>query len=430
MRVAVFHPGTQHSYQSALAFQEADCLAWYATGVYYDPERWPFRAARWMPPSLRAALERESRKRHLPDLDRGRIITRSGREWCVLLAQRLRMLQGLAPRVIHWRNRRFSSWAGRCALGTADTVYGYDTSSLEAFRIAREHGLRTVLDQSGSSWPFVRQALQTETEVYPDYMQGILRRTLRASRLNEERYVAELALADVILVGCSFAAETLPEGVGREGRTWVVPYGATLPPDPRPQPDPPADGRTRLLYAGAISPAKGVYYLLEAMRLLGSQNLSLDLVGRLDLDPRLFGPYRKWVRHTPHVPRQELDRLYAAADAFVFPSLTEGFGIVLIEAAAAGLPLIATTSTGAPDLVGDSGCGFLVPPRDPAALAERIDYVASHRQERLEMGRRARQRARLFTWEAYRRRLRETVLPEGPEPHQANGSLPEKGFPV
>jgi glycosyltransferase involved in cell wall biosynthesis len=306
----------------------------------------------------------------------------------------------------------------------ATTVYGYDTSSAEAFRVARDHGLRTVLDQSGSAWPYVRRALEAEVEVYPDFARGPLRRTLHAARLNEERYLTELQLADMVLVGCSFAASTLPSGMGPETGPRVVPYGANLPPEAAPSPGGSSRGPVRLLYAGAISAPKGVHYLLEAVRLLASRNIRVDFVGRLDLDPRVFEPYREWVRHIPHVPRHELERLYAAADAFVFPALTEGFGIVLIEAAAAGLPIIAATSTGAPELIGESGCGFLVPPRDPEALAERIEYVATHPQERTEMGRLARERARLFTWAAYRRRLRDTVLPTGPQAEPASEEGP------
>ena len=43
MRIGVFHPGTQHSWQTALAFQEAGMLGWYATSAFYDPARWPYR---------------------------------------------------------------------------------------------------------------------------------------------------------------------------------------------------------------------------------------------------------------------------------------------------------------------------------------------------------------------------------------------------
>jgi hypothetical protein len=59
MRVGVFHPGSQHSLETALAFQESGELAWHATSAYYDPARWPYRIERLVPASLAARLNRE-----------------------------------------------------------------------------------------------------------------------------------------------------------------------------------------------------------------------------------------------------------------------------------------------------------------------------------------------------------------------------------
>src|SRR5258708_22537357 len=66
--VGVFHPGTQHSWQTALAFQEGGTLRWLATSVFYDPRRWPHRIERFLPPPLAARLHREFSRRHSPPL--------------------------------------------------------------------------------------------------------------------------------------------------------------------------------------------------------------------------------------------------------------------------------------------------------------------------------------------------------------------------
>ena len=408
-RVAVFHPGTQHSYQSALAFQEADCLAWFATGVYYRPGRWPYSLARVLPAAKRQRWERRFGQRRLEGLSDERLVTRGGHEWLVLAAQQWGSTGGWATRMIRTRNRAFARWAGRRAVGTADVLYGYDTASLEAFRIAREHGLRTVLDQTGSYWGHVAEVLRREAEAHPEFAAAGTAGMIENATANAPRFDAELALADQVLVGSSFAAGTLPASRLRPGSLHVVPYGADVPAEPPPaRPDRKV---IELLYAGGLHAAKGIYYLLEAMRRLESPNVRLTLVGRLAIDRRALDPYRSWITYVPHVPRPELFRMYGEADAFIFPALCEGFGIVLIEAAAHGLPLIAATSTGAPDLIGNSGCGILVPPCDADALAAAIDRFASlPAGARAEMGRGARERAKGYSWAAYRRRLREVVL--------------------
>jgi glycosyltransferase involved in cell wall biosynthesis len=103
------------------------------------------------------------------------------------------------------------------------------------------------------------------------------------------------------------------------------------------------------------------------------------------------------------VPRVELREIYRQADVFVFPTLVEGMGIVVLEAMASGLPVI-TTPNGPGDIVRDGVDGFLVPPRDVDAIVERLERLRADPQLRQEMARNARIRAQEFTWDAYRKK--------------------------
>jgi glycosyltransferase involved in cell wall biosynthesis len=86
-----------------------------------------------------------------------------------------------------------------------------------------------------------------------------------------------------------------------------------------------------------------------------------------------LGSVRPQVRIAGYVPDADLPLYFAAADAFVLPSLLEGFGIPLVEAMAAGLPVITTTGCAASEIVGDAG--LVVPPGDSVALAFALDRV-------------------------------------------------------
>jgi glycosyltransferase involved in cell wall biosynthesis len=108
------------------------------------------------------------------------------------------------------------------------------------------------------------------------------------------------------------------------------------------------------------------------------------------------------VRFVSGLPEEELVSLYAGAEAAVVPSLYEGFSLPAVEAMACGVPLVATSAGGLPEVVGADGeCALLVPPGDDAALAHGIARVLDDAGLRRQMGERGRARVLgCFTWEA------------------------------
>jgi glycosyltransferase involved in cell wall biosynthesis len=98
-------------------------------------------------------------------------------------------------------------------------------------------------------------------------------------------------------------------------------------------------------------------------------------------------------------PRAELAPLYAEADVFAFPTWREGFPNVVLEAMAAGLPLVATPVGAIPDVVREGDEALLVPARDPDALAAALQRLVSDAALRRAMGARARERALSFSRE-------------------------------
>ena len=102
-----------------------------------------------------------------------------------------------------------------------------------------------------------------------------------------------------------------------------------------------------------------------------------------------------------------------AADFFCLPTLSEGLGTSILEAMAAGLPVVATRTGGVPEIVEEERTGVLVPPSDPAALSDAMVRVASDADLRASMGALGRERAERFsadrtaqlTWDVYRSAL-------------------------
>jgi glycosyltransferase involved in cell wall biosynthesis len=102
------------------------------------------------------------------------------------------------------------------------------------------------------------------------------------------------------------------------------------------------------------------------------------------------------VRFTGYV--HDMASLYAAIDVLAAPSRSEGFGLMLVEAMAAGVPIVASTAGAIPEVVGD-GPALLVPPRDPDALAGALVRVLRDRDAAAAMGAAGRDRAAAFSWD-------------------------------
>jgi glycosyltransferase involved in cell wall biosynthesis len=162
----------------------------------------------------------------------------------------------------------------------------------------------------------------------------------------------------------------------------VIPSGVDLPARVGEEADPP-----EVLYAGRLSPEKGVLELVEA-----THGLNLVVAGDGPLRARVPGAQG-------FVPHDELQRLYARAAVVACPSRREGFGVACLEAMAHGRPVVATGVGGLRDLVVDGETGVVVPPRDPGALRSALERLLADRELRRRLGAAGRERARQeFSW--------------------------------
>lgn len=145
----------------------------------------------------------------------------------------------------------------------------------------------------------------------------------------------------------------------------------------------------RILNVGRFGVEKGLGDLIDACgRLDLDHELTLAGGGPLEAELRKRGGDR--VRFVPPQPRAMLGAVYAAHDVFCSSSLSEPFGTVLLEALVSGLPVIATAVGGTPEIVEDGLNGLLVPPRDPAAMANAIRRLAADEDLRQRLAANAR----------------------------------------
>lgn len=406
LRVGVFHPGTQHSWQTALAFQESGQLGWYATSIFYDPARWPYRIEGLLPQPLSARLHREFSRRHLPALQTQHVRRLSHWEWFEAALRRAGK-RGAARWVDRHGNAAFAKSVIRLIEGEpVDTVWGYDTFALEVFRWAKSRGIRCVLDQTIGHCASLDRVMRRERERHPEFFLDSYRPVTPAEidRQNEE-----LALADLVVAGSAFCASTLVEHGCPPSKIRIVPYGydETLFPSERAAETSMPELPLRFLFVGAIHARKGVAHLLKAFQDISPELASLTLVGGCAVPAAALQPYGRRVHYVRSVPRREVVKHFLAADCFILPSLFEGSAIVLREAAAAGLGIVQSRAAG--DGVSDGRNGEILDEVSPNAIRSAVLGITENRDE-LRRWQQASWDMRLeHTWQRYRERARTLI---------------------
>jgi len=310
------------------------------------------------------------------------------------LASAIRTLPGEAPRLASYLlGDSFYDRMASMHIRDADIFHVFNNQGLRSIRMAKARGAVTVVARSSAHARAQERILTGESR----FAKG----TTKLSRLLVERHIAEYDLADFIFVPSKFVWETMvQEGVSEEKLRRVhLGFDPT-----RFYPGEKKDDVFRIMYAGGLSLQKGIPYLMEAFAEMNLPNSELLLVGDAYPDARAaLREYSGLFRHMRFVPQHELVYYYQQASVFVLPSLQDGFGMVVYEAAGCGLPVIITENVGAEVRHGEDG--FVVPIRDANALAEKLRFFHEHPEERKRMGRAACDYVQQFTWQNYHREV-------------------------
>jgi starch synthase len=284
-------------------------------------------------------------------------------------------------------------------------VYCYEDGALETFRSSERLGIRRIYDLPIGYWRAARRILSGEAARRPEWAGTI--GGLRDSCEKLERKDAELRLADRILVASSFTARTLEECPFAIAPVIVAPYGSD---EPRSDPAPVRrDGPLRVLFVGSLSQRKGIAEVFDSVGAMG-RHAELTVIGRKTGAPcKPLDEALARCRWIPSMPREAILEEMRSHDVLLFPSLFEGFGLVVTEALSQGLPVITTAHTCGPDVIEDGVEGFLVPVSNPEAITEKLDWLDRDRGRIQAMREAAMKKARELSWADYRRRIVEVV---------------------
>ncbi len=391
------------AYQAVVGMSRSGLLGGFVTSCYYNPAGAFARLLRHIAPRRFARIERVLVRRHDPEIPSGRVQPIPSFDLALRLEGFLaRKSPRLKRAVARWRAARFDAAVARVIRrDRPDAILIFsDVGSQTTLPLCKNLGIPTVLSMVHGDVREEAELLKTEGAAAADFMPIYLGDgTLDRDELAwlHRRRLRDIALADRVLVPSEHIASALVRHGMPRDRISVIPYAADC---RRFRPFPKAEqSNCTFLFAGGITQRKGIKYLLEAWRKIRRPGWTLQLLGPLPRDASPLAPYLDLVEPLGRVSHAEMPERMAAADVFVFPSLFEGSAVVTYEALACGLPSVVTPSAGS--VVRDGVEGFVVPPRDVDALAERMERLGRDPVLRARMARAARARALEYDWPRY-----------------------------
>lgn len=382
--------GPRDRYQSALALRENDALEALVTEAYFSG----FWARTGL---LGKHFHRFAKARHHADIPAGKAVRSYGAFVRTLQARFDRRKD--SPHFAA-ADRLLSEKAGQVALRRQAPLIAYSYYADAAFRRMEGSGLPRVLFQVHPNGKYLRKLFQEEIEKVPEAKASLMEETEMSPlfRHNDEAF----AMADAVICASSFTKHSLA-AAGSTKPAHVVGYGVDLELFSARVVAPAARALT-VGFVGALSQRKGARYLLAALAALPRGSARLILYTRASVDRDLIRGFESVdVEIRGGLTDAELAADLKRCDLVALPSIAEGFGLVILEAMACGVPVLCTTSTGGADFLRHRQNGLLIEPGSKDAILRELEWALTHRDGLFQIGQAARAEAEKHTWAAYRR---------------------------
>jgi glycosyltransferase involved in cell wall biosynthesis len=326
----------------------------------------------------------------------------------IIPVEKIKTMAGLAFPLKLWQSRAhiwnnfFDEWVAYRIRNSRSRVFiGWSGMSLHSIRAAKRKGMTTILERGSSHILYQDRILQEEYRRF-------------GKKFSVHPYVIKKELleyqeADFISIPSTFVKNTfLEEGID-ENKLFVNVYGAG---DGFQRVEKAAatdEGKFRIIYLGRLSIQKGLIYLFEALRSLSIPESKFEVwfIGGIDDE---FKPYCEQLRQANwtffgHLDHNALPAYLAKGSVGVFPSIQDGFGMVILQMLAAGLPVIATMNTGGQDVIENGKNGFIIPIRSSESIKEKLEYLFFQRDILRSMSITGREVINQnFSWDSYGKR--------------------------
>mgnify|MGYP002534101448 CR=1 FL=1 len=285
-------------------------------------------------------------------------------------------------------------------------IYAYEDLALHTFSIAKKYNIKCLYDLPIGYWRAMRYFLNEDREKNPEWAMTL--GGFNDSPKKLQRKDKELQLADKIYVASSFTKKTLEMYPGKLADIKVIPYG--FPPVNMDRKyDNIRNRKIKVLYVGGLTQRKGISYFFEALKGL-EDKIEVTVVGKGDLNKCLaLKEALSKVNYIPSLPHDGILKLMANQDLFIFPSLFEGFGLVITEAMSQGTPVITTDRTCGPDIIHSGKDGWIVEAGVSKPIKDLLLQFISDPGKLTKAGQLARETASKRAWDVYEKELADSV---------------------
>ena len=408
-KIIVAHPGKQHSYRLASALKKREYLFKYITTVYNKESSLLMNICKLI---LKNDTLNRLRNRKNNDLLDNDVIQFSELYGLVLLLI-LRIDSG--KYFFNFLNdhlaKQFAKKVANYAIkNNVDAVICYDGSfcALTCFNILKEkapHILR-IIDHAHPPRNFLHEVYKNLEKISGEFVLTYDTCDYLSSTKRLHLDAAEIQSAQKHIIASDFSMQALHYNNVSSSDIFKVPYGVNHHVFNQIKSNHKINKKINILFIGEINQRKGIKQILDAAKILSNKNFEFNLIGiGMNNHSELYQPYKKHVNFLGLVSFETLLSQLKTSDVFIFPSLGEGFGLVLLEALSSGLPIICSKNCAGPDLIQDGKNGFLIDAGDTNALVEKLLWFDLNRDSLLKMSQYARESSLKYTWGNYEEKI-------------------------
>ena len=409
--VIVAHPGRQHSFRVAKALKEGGLLFRYVTTVYNKDDSLLMRFVKLF---LNKDSFQRASKRKCPGLDDNDVIQFCELEGILLLAlQRIDFTRILSNKVQRYVTNKFQRKLANYVIRNPqiEAVISYDTNSSVLFSILKDKvpHVKLIMDNAHPNRHYLYHSYHENWGCVGDFSKTLEACGYLMDSKNAEVYGEEARKADYHIVASSYSTQALVFDNISQNRIFKVPYGVD---DNRFLKSNRSYSQEKLqvLFVGEVNQRKGIRQVLEAAKVINSDKVVFNIVGLgKEYCSELYSEYESYVHFLGRVPYEELLHQFSSSHIFLFPTMGEGFGLVLLEAMASGLPVITTENCGGKDIVVNEQNGFIIPVGDTKSIIDKVNWALTHPIQLQEMSIEAVNTARNYTWPAYEDGVRSAI---------------------